>query len=114
MFPSGRPGIGLIVLRLCLVGALLLHAFRFGPILSLSWTTPVLLLIAAAGCVGVATPQACVMSCAGEIRFALTATGFDATVLILTIPVATALILLGPGAYSLDAHLFGRRVIVLP
>ena len=114
MFPSGRPGIGLITLRFCLVSVLLLHAFRFGPILSFSWTTPALLSVAAALCVGVATPQACLLFCAAEIVFALTAAGFDATVLILTIPVAAALILLGPGAYSLDAHIFGRRVIVLP
>ena len=114
MFPSGRLGIGLIALRFCLVSILLLHAYRFGPILSWSWTTPVLLLIAAALCLGVATPQACMLSCAAEIGFALTAAGFDATVLILSIPVAIALVLLGPGAYSLDAHIFGRRVIVLP
>jgi hypothetical protein len=114
MFPSGRPGIGLVVLRFCLVSVLLLHASRFGPILSWSWTTPVLLLIAAALCVGVATPQACMLSCAAEIGFALTATGFDATIPILAIPLAIALFLLGPGAYSLDARIFGRRVIVLP
>jgi hypothetical protein len=114
MFPSGRPGIGLMVLRFCLVSMLLLHASRFGPILSLPWMTPVLLLIAAALCIGVATPHACLLSCAAEIVFALTTTGFDATVLIATIPVAAAIILLGPGAYSLDAHIFGRRVIVLP
>jgi hypothetical protein len=114
MFPSGRPGIGLMVLRFCLVSVLLLHEFRFGPILLLSWTTPVLLLVAAALCVGVATSKVCLLFCAAEIVFALTAAGFDATVLILTIPVATALILLGPGAYSLDARIFGRRVIVLP
>ena len=114
MFPSGRPGIGLIVLRFCLVSALLLHASRFGPILSWSWTTPVLLSVAAALCVGVATSKVCCLFCAAEFVFALTAAGFDATALILTIPVAIALVLLGPGAYSLDAHIFGRRVIVLP
>ena len=44
----------------------------------------------------------------------ISSTGFDATVLILSMPVAAALALLGPGAYSIDARVFGRRVIVLP
>ncbi len=113
MFPSGRPGIALVIVRLCLVGMLLLHAYRFGPIVSFSGSMPVLLLIATALCVGVVTAIACMLYCVAEIGFVLTATGFDATVLILSIPVAIALALLGPGAYSLDARIFGRRVIVL-
>jgi hypothetical protein len=74
---------------------------------------PVLLLVETALCVGVVPAIACTLYCVAEIGFALTVTGFDATVLILTIPVAIALALLGPGAYSLDARNFGRRVIVL-
>ncbi len=113
MFPSGRPGIALVIMRLCLAGMLLLHAYRFGPIVSLSWSMPVLVLIAIALCLGVMTAIAGILYCVAEIGFVFTATGFDATVLILSIPVAIALVFLGPGAYSLDARIFGRRVIVL-
>jgi hypothetical protein len=70
-------------------------------ILSLSWTTPVLLSIAAALCVGVATSKACRLFCAAD-RVCIDRGGF------------LALVLPGLGAYSLDAHIFGRRVIVLP
>jgi hypothetical protein len=114
MFPSGRPGIALVIVRLCLVGMLLLHAYRFGPMVSLSWSMPVLVLIAIALCVGVVTAIASMLYCVAEVAFLLTVTGFDATVLMISIPVAIALVLLGPGAYSLDARMFGRRVIVLP
>jgi hypothetical protein len=113
MYPSGRPGIALVILRVCSVSMLLLHACRYGPIVSLTWPMPVLLLVASALCAGIGTTIACIMYCAVEIGFALTATGFDASVLILSIPVAIALALLGPGAYSLDARVFGRRVIVI-
>jgi hypothetical protein len=114
MFPSGRPGIALVILRLCLVGILLLHANRSRPLVPLTWSIPVFLLIATALCLGVATVTGCVVYCAAEIGFAVTAAGFDASGLILSIPVAIALLLLGPGAYSLDARIFGRRVIVIP
>ena len=113
MFPSGRPGIALVVLRLCLVSVLSVHAYRFGPIVPLYWSVPLLLLPAAALCVGVVTAVAGTLYCVAEIGFAVAAPGFDATVLILSIPVAIALVLLGPGAYSVDARIFGRRVIVL-
>jgi hypothetical protein len=75
---------------------------------------PVLLLIAIALCVGVVTAIASMLYCVAEVAFLLTVTGFDASVLMISIPVAIALVLLGPGAYSLDARMFGRRVIVLP
>ncbi len=112
MFPSGLPGIALVILRLNLVGVLLLHGYRLGPVVPLIWSMPVFLLIAGALCLGVATVTGCVIYCAVEIGLTLTAAGFDASGLI-SIPVAIALLLLGPGAYSLDARIFGRRVIVI-
>lgn len=71
-------------------------------------------LIACGLAVGVMTALACLLYCVAEIGFVLSGMGFDATLLVLSIPVAIALAMLGPGAYSLDAALFGRRVIVLP
>ncbi len=114
MFPSGRPGIALIIVRLSLVGTLLLHAYRSGPTGSSYWWIPVLVLIAIALCVGVVTAIACVSYCVVEVALLLTGSDFEATFLMVSIPVAIALILLGPGAYSLDARMFGRRLIIFP
>lgn len=111
MFPVGLPGIGLVWLRLaaafslCLatqstrarlpVVAWLLEALCFLLIIGLA--TPVL-----AACCAIAGAYALIRSggaawpCAGIV-----------------IAAAIALALLGPGAYSVDARLFGRRSVVL-
>jgi hypothetical protein len=115
MFRSGRIGVALFILRMSLVGALSLRAYRAGPLIeSRVWLVLVLLFIATGIAVGVLTAVACSLYCAAEIGFMLSAHICDGTVLILSVPMAIALALLGPGAYSLDARIFGRRVIVLP
>jgi uncharacterized membrane protein YphA (DoxX/SURF4 family) len=38
----------------------------------------------------------------------------DKVAVLFVVADATALVLLGPGAHSLDAHLFGRREIIIP
>jgi hypothetical protein len=114
MFRSGRTGVALVIIRLCLLGTLLLHLFRYGPIMSWGWTVPAILLIAVALALGGATCLACVLFCAAEVGYKLTTRGFDDGVLMVSIAVGIALAMLGPGAYSLDARIFGRRVIVFP
>jgi hypothetical protein len=111
MFPRGGPGIGLLLLRLS-VAAANLHAYS-----SLEsrvvWALPALTLLCALLCVGALTPLAAVAAAglqfaeAGNV--AMTGAGIGSAILD-----ALALAVLGPGAYSLDALRFGRRVIVLP
>jgi hypothetical protein len=112
MFRSGRTGVALVIIRLCLLSTLLLHLFRYGPIMSWGWTVPGIVLVAVALALGGATCLACVLFCAAEIGYKLTAQGFDGGALMLSIGVGIALAMLGPGAYSLDARIFGRRVII--
>jgi hypothetical protein len=114
MFRSGRTGVALVIIRLCLVGTLLLHLFRFGPIMSWSWTVPAIILIATALALGGATVPACVSFCGAEVGYRLTLDEFDGGMLMLSVAVGIALAMLGPGAYSIDAKIFGRRIIVLP
>jgi hypothetical protein len=112
MFRSGWTGIALLIMRLSLIAALSLHAWRSSP--HTSWSLLVFLLIAIAIGLGALTSTACILFCAAEIWLMVDAAHFDATVPILSIPMALALSLLGPGAFSVDARIFGRRVIVLP
>jgi hypothetical protein len=115
MFRPGRTGVALFIVRLSLGGALLLRAYRAEVIMdSKFWLAVVVLIIASALAIGALTAVACCLYCAAEIGFMLSADICEGTVLILSVPMAIALALLGPGAYSLDARIFGRRVIVLP
>jgi len=71
--------------------------------------------------VGILTPLASILAISGNIGYALSwipapaANLFAGKIAIIyAITMATAIALLGPGAFSLDARLFGRREIFIP
>lgn len=114
MFPKGVPGCGLIVLRV--VTALSLQTNASGQLaLTANMSLPgiVLILLSLALIFGFLTPVVAVL--AALIEGALLVTSPEiATALMLQNPlICIALALLGPGAYSVDARLFGSRVVVL-
>lgn len=125
-FPAGWPGLGLLLLRaavgltLVIQGAASLNDWR-----SLRFDTSVALLITSASglclLVGALTPIASVLVALIKIGFALSwfslpnANPLDGQLsLIYLIAMTTAIALLGPGAFSLDARSFGRREIIIP
>lgn len=114
MFPAGPPGVALLLLRLCV--AALLFIDQAGR---LSWPAPVWLAIAtvlaaAALVAGFLTPIFALVCGLLELM-ALSSLGqLGAPLLILGLSLALAAALLGPGAYSIDALMFGRRMVVLP
>jgi len=107
-FPSGAPGIGLLLLRV---------SVAVGLALSFSWHQGIPLAVVAASwviclalCVGYHSPVAAVL--AFVMQGALLCQrllSVEAGVVVLLD--ALALALLGPGGYSLDARRFGRRVL---
>ena len=108
MFPSGAPGAALLLLRLSVAASLLLDVAGHPPTL-VFWGALLLVFLL---CAGLATPVAAVLACLFEIL--LFAAGPSNFPLLVSALVAIALALLGPGAWSVDARMFGRRVIVLP
>lgn len=70
--------------------------------------------LAAAGClmIGFLTPVVAVVIGVSAMTFAVL---FDSNyTVVVVIILAVAIALLGPGAFSVDARLFGRREILIP
>jgi hypothetical protein len=113
-FPTGAPGCGLVLLRV--VAALSLQADASGNLVltqhaSISGVASILLSLALL--VGLFTPVVALLAAALETAM-FGASGSGSIALMLQGPViCVALALLGPGSYSLDARLFGSRVVVL-
>jgi len=124
-FPAGRPGVGLLLLRAAL------GATAFGKAsLYLSAPMPVIdgsatIGVAAGICAllltfGFLTPLASAVYGLSTLAVALSwlpdSEGFlsGTWCLALLIAMSAAMVLLGPGAISVDARLFGRREIIIP
>lgn len=123
-FPSGRPGVGLLLLRLVIGVAMLAEGATClaTPARTTAWTWVVGLLGFAVGLallVGFLTPVAGVLAALLGLA-SLAWPPADSSVpsatflIVLGCLVATAVCLLGPGAFSVDAHRFGRREIRIP
>lgn len=91
-FPDGRPGAGLLILRITVAAGMVVQT---GSALALFVAVPL--------AAGFMTPAAAAVAAAMALLY-------DAPSIA---AIAVALALLGPGAFSVDARLFGRREIVI-
>lgn len=117
MFPQGGPGVGLLILRLSVAAILVMNAANGPGSPSNYILLAAALLVATSLAVGFLTPYLSFVVCATAIAKLLLASSPTTNIsapFICSIMDAIALMLLGPGAYSLDARLFGRRVIIVP
>lgn len=104
----------LLLLRLCV--AALLFIDQAGR---LSWPAPLwltiaTLLAATALVAGFLTPVFALVCGVLELMALSSLAQLAAPLPILGLSLAVAAALLGPGAYSIDALMFGRRMVVLP
>lgn len=116
MFPAGKAGAGLLILRI--VVALQLPAFSTcctSPVMDW-WMEMLTEGLAVLLCIGILTPLLALL-CVATALVCLLNHWVQMQLMLpmfsLAIANALALMLLGPGAYSLDAKFFGRRLIIL-
>jgi putative oxidoreductase len=131
-FPSALPGLGLLALRVVLSGFLLFDANRLRAV-AVSWPASdgtvgaaAALLLATCGAfagVGVLMPitglvivalEAAILSAVWWAPDAVLPIVGSWQTRLCQAAIALSLALIGPGAYSLDARLFGRREISFP
>lgn len=112
MFPSGRAGLSLLMLRVSVALAPLLVANLMGG--DLAWR-PILRCVAAVMLLlGYLTPVVSLVSLLLALTTVGEPSGFTTSQAAVFILDAGALMLIGPGAYSLDGRSFGRRLVRIP
>jgi uncharacterized membrane protein YphA (DoxX/SURF4 family) len=114
MFPGSLAGVGLLILRMAVIGSILECAYAqrhfFG---SVGWAEvaigAVVLLIG----IGILTPVTCGVGVIIELLYAFHSHSAGAWHVIPALLATLSLCLLGPGAFSLDARFFGRRRVIV-
>jgi hypothetical protein len=111
MFPAGTPGAGLLLLRLCVAG-MLLRTAMLRPTAPLPfWAVAIVIVLAISLCLGAFIHFGCIASLLTQIAAMFLGIEQDRLELAFSLCIISALFLLGPGAYSVDCYLFGRRLI---
>jgi len=123
-FPGSWPGLGLLLLRIVVGGAAsmqgVVYLARMIEPDAPTWLAGTLAVVSGLALIaGFLTPASAVIAGLMTAFIVATWTPPDTSVLIdrfaalILIVDAAALALLGPGAHSLDARLFGRREIII-
>ncbi len=126
-FPGERPGVGLLLLRATVGVAAIVQAGvhfveRDGQMLWTTWAFGLPAVVSGALLlIGFLTPVVAILGGLASAALAMSrfpasnATSFDCRLATLVmVAVAGAIVFLGPGAFSVDSHLFGRREIIIP
>jgi uncharacterized membrane protein YphA (DoxX/SURF4 family) len=124
-FPGGWPGLGLVLMRLAVALSAIVQGIGTlieSPTQIFSWAIGSLeILVGTALLIGFLTPIAGAAASLGNLAIGVSwflTSGENAhdkaVAAIYLVVMSIAITLLGPGAFSLDARLFGRREIIIP
>jgi hypothetical protein len=111
MFPANAAGFALIILRSCVALQLVLAIPEMSSALSSTMTMVLAILIALALLIGACTPAVAVLCVFLQLSTLQAHRGTEGLSLVVPLALPFALLLLGPGAYSIDAKRYGRRVV---
>jgi uncharacterized membrane protein YphA (DoxX/SURF4 family) len=115
-FPDRWRGFGLLLLRVLVAVSVIVQTIAYLQAAETlaSWSI-VALLLASAACLllGFVTPVAAVLIGLTSVGFAFWNTPYPVQEIEMVV-LAVVIALLGPGAFSIDALMFGRREILIP
>lgn len=114
MFPTGWAGVALVILRSVVAITVLVDIHRFWNLSFAPMVEGIVGLMSVCLLLGLLTPYCAAISCFLELALIVITQlsgGFHLSMSALT---GAAAAILGPGAYSLDARIFGRRLITIP
>jgi len=114
MFPTGAAGCALLILRISVSISFLVDATARWANMTAWWSILLFVLPALLIVLGLLTPYACAVEVLLLAGVAIQFAGQDRFHLFLTAVNIVVLALLGPGAYSVDARIFGRRLLTIP
>jgi hypothetical protein len=111
MFPAKAAGFALVILRCCIALQLVLviPVLNLGTGSRLTWT--MCAFAALALCLGAWTPAISVICFFLQFSAVQTSSGIQICASIVSLCLPLVLFLLGPGAFSIDAKRYGRRII---
>ena len=115
-FPDRWRGFGLLLLRVLVAVSVIVQTTAYlRAAETLAGWSIVALLLASAACLllGFVTPVAAVLIGLTSLGLAFWTTSYPIQELEVVV-LATVIALLGPGAFSIDARMFGRREILIP
>jgi hypothetical protein len=112
MFPTGMAGAALLVLRVTVAATLVFDGTVHWALMTSFWILSGFAVPAILLCLGFLTPYCSALSCLIQLGV-LISTGQNEFNLAISILNSGILAILGPGAYSIDAHIFGRRLLIV-
>jgi hypothetical protein len=117
MFPQGGPGIGLLLLRIAVAAMFALnvtHPFDFSSNTVYGLVVFLIALISLGLLAGFFTLILAIITCIVALANLILAGQTIDVVYVLRLLTSASLCFLGPGAYSVDAKLYGLQVHVVP
>jgi hypothetical protein len=113
MFPTGLPGVALLLFRLSIIAQLHLDAGGKFTVPSMNSAFLALEVLSISLAAGLYTPVTVVIGILGETVLWMNTVADRWPSSALIVVNLAILFLIGPGAYSVDARRYGRRVTIL-